>query len=58
MGTGRTQIVVSSVPGVDTNFAFVPRGVSASNVSTTTGKLESYGTLVIQIESHPDEGET
>lgn len=57
-GTARTQIVVSSVPGVDTNFAFAPRRVSARIVSSTTGEFEADGTLVIAIESHADEGQT
>lgn len=57
-GTARTQIVVSSVPGVDTNFAFAPRTVSARIVSSTTGEFDPEGMLVIEIESHADEGET
>lgn len=57
-GSARTQIVVSSVPGVDTGFAFAPRRVSARIVSTTTGEFEADGLLVIEIESHADKGET
>ena len=57
-GSAHTQIVVSSVPGVDTNFAFAPRKVSARIVSTTTGEFDPEGMLVIEIESHADQGET
>jgi hypothetical protein len=57
-GSARTQIVVSSVPGVDTGFAFAPRRVSARIVSTTTGEFDSEGILVIEIHSSAQQGES
>lgn len=56
-GTAHTQIVVSSVPGVDTGFAFIPRLVSARIVSDSVGEFQPDGTLHIEIESRADEGE-
>ena len=57
MGTARTQIVVSSVPGVDTGFAFIPRMVSTRIVSTSIGEFGPGGTLSLEIQSEAAEGE-
>jgi len=57
MGQARTQIVVSTVPGVDTGFAFIPRTVSTRIVSTSIGEFGPGGTLSLVIESHAAEGE-
>lgn len=56
-GTARTQLVVSTVPGVDTDFAFVPRIVGARLVSTATTEIAPDGSLVIELENQPAEGE-
>ncbi len=56
-GTAETQIVMASVPGIDSGFAFVPRYVGPRIVSTAMGQLEKDGTLLIEIESNPAEGE-
>lgn len=56
-GTTETQIVMASVPGVDSGFAFVPRHVGPRIVSKTTGERFEDGTIVIEIESQPAEGE-
>ncbi|MDP6979559.1 MAG: hypothetical protein QF570_13315 [Myxococcota bacterium] len=58
IGTAKTQIVVSSVPGVDTGFAFAPRRVSARIVSNSTAEYQADGTFEVEIESRADEGET
>ena len=58
LGTALTQIVMASVPGVDTQFAFIPRFVGPRIVSTTAAKLAEDGTLTVEIESQPAEGET
>jgi hypothetical protein len=55
-GTTRTQIVASTVPGVDPGFAFVPRAVSTRIVSDTTATLRADGTLTIDIRSRAAEG--
>ncbi|MBW2294056.1 MAG: hypothetical protein JRG94_17350 [Deltaproteobacteria bacterium] len=57
LGTARTQIVVSSVPGVDTGFAFIPRMVSTRIVSTSIGEFGPGGTLSLEIQSEAAEGE-
>lgn len=57
IGTAHTQIVVSSVPGVDTGFAFIPRRVSTRIVSKSTGEIGADGSLSLEIESRADEGE-
>lgn len=57
-GIAQTQIVVSSVPGVDTGFAFIPRRVSTRIVSTSTGEFGPDGTLSLEIESRADEGQS
>ncbi|MEN8181912.1 MAG: hypothetical protein ABFS46_05190 [Myxococcota bacterium] len=56
-GTTRTQLVMASVPGVDTAFAFVPRTVTTRIKSRVEGELRDDGTILLQIESTPEEGE-
>ncbi len=56
-GTASTQLVVSTVPGVDTDFAFVPRIVGARVASTAVTEIANDGTLVIELENRPAEGE-
>ena len=55
-GTTRTQIVASTVPGVDPGFAFVPRAVSTRIVSDTTATVRPDGSLTIDIRSRAAEG--
>jgi hypothetical protein len=57
VGTARTQIVISSVPGIDTGFAFIPRMVSTRIVSSSIGEFGPDGSLTLEIESRADEGE-
>jgi hypothetical protein len=56
-GVAETQLVMASVPGVDTKFAFVPRIVGPRIVSSSVGKVEEDGTITIEIENRPAEGE-
>jgi len=56
-GRAETQIVVGSVPGVDSGFAFVPRSVGTRIVSKSTARLAGDGSLEIEIESEPAPGE-
>ncbi len=58
LGTAETQLVMATVPGIDTQFAFVPRIVGPRIVSTSVGSISDDGTLVIEIENRPAEGET
>jgi hypothetical protein len=56
-GTTQTQLVVSTVPGIDTEFAFIPRIVGARIESTAVTEIAPDGSLVIRLENHPAEGE-
>jgi hypothetical protein len=56
-GRAETQLVMASVPGVDTAFAFVPRIVSTRIVSRVKGRLLDDGTISLEIESAPAAGE-
>ena len=56
-GSADTQLVVQTVPGVDTNFAFIPRQVGPKLVSTWTAHLEPDGTLLVELTNHGAEGE-
>jgi hypothetical protein len=56
-GTAQTQLVMATVPGVDTGFAFVPRMVGPRIVSKSVGALAADGTLTIEVENEPAPGE-
>jgi hypothetical protein len=56
-GRTETQLVMASVPGVDSAFAFVPRTVSTRIVSRVKGQLLEDGTISLEIESAPAAGE-
>jgi hypothetical protein len=56
-GTTNTQLVISTVPGVDTGFAFVPRMVGARIVSSGTTEIQPNGQVVIEMANKPAEGE-
>lgn len=56
-GTTKTQLVVSTVPGIDTDFAFVPRIVGARIQSRAVTEIAPDGSVVIHLENHPDEDE-
>jgi hypothetical protein len=55
-GTSETQLVMSTVPGVDTAFAWVPRTVGPRLVSTWEARFRRDGTLVVDIRNEPAEG--
>lgn len=56
-GTAKTQLVIQTVPGVDTDFAFIPREVGPRLVSNWSAHLESDGTLVVELTNQAEEGE-
>jgi len=56
-GTAETQIVVSTVPGIDPAFAFIPRITSVRIVSNSVTSIAADGSVVIQIENQPAAGE-
>jgi hypothetical protein len=55
-GKATTQIVMSTVPGVDPKFAFMPRRVSERIVSESITTIESDGKVRIEIRSNPVSG--
>jgi hypothetical protein len=55
-GTSEEQLVMSTVPGVDTGFAWVPRSVGPRLVSTWEAHFRRDGTLVVDIRNAPAEG--
>ena len=56
-GTNHTQLVVTTVPGVDPGFAFIPRMVSTRIVSTSVTELAPDGSVEIELANAPEEGE-
>ena len=56
-GTAETQIVVSTVPGIDPAFAFIPRITSTRIVSNSVSSIAADGSVVIHIENKPAAGE-
>jgi hypothetical protein len=56
-GTAHTQLVVATVPGVDPNFAFIPRQVSTRLVSDSLTTIARNGSVTIQTDSRGEPGE-
>jgi hypothetical protein len=57
LGTSETQLVVSTVPGVDPRFAFIPRIVGLRLTSNTSAEFLADGTVIMKVENSPAEGE-
>jgi hypothetical protein len=57
LGTAQTQLVMATVPGVDPGFAYIPRLVSTRIVSDSVTTIARDGTVHIEIENSPAEGE-
>ncbi len=55
-GSNHTQLVVTTVPGVDPGFAFIPRMVSTRIYSTSVTQLAPDGSVEIELENTPEEG--
>ncbi len=56
-GTNTTQIVASTVPGIDPGFAFVPRQTSTRIVSQSVAEVAPDGSVKVTIESEGAPGE-
>ncbi len=56
-GTAETQIVMSKVPGVDTQFAYIPRYVGPRLVSYSIARVQDDGAIEVEIVNQPAEGE-
>jgi hypothetical protein len=50
-GTATTQIVWAAVPGVDSQFAYVPKRFGPRLSSESKAQLQADGTLLIEIDS-------
>ncbi len=57
-GEAQTQVVISSVPGVDPGFAFVPRTTTTRIVSRSVATISDDGSVEMLIENDPAPGET
>ncbi len=57
LGQAETQLVVAMVPGMDVDFAFMPRSVGTRLVSSSRAEFFDDGTLRIEIENEPAEGQ-
>lgn len=55
-GEAHTQLVIQTVPGVDPDFAFIPRQVGPRIVSKWTARFEG-DVLVVELANQPDAGE-
>jgi hypothetical protein len=56
-GEAHTQLVIQTVPGVDTDFAFIPREVGPRIVSKWKAHIAKDGTLVVELSNEPEAGE-
>jgi hypothetical protein len=56
-GTAHTQVVMQTAPGVDPNFAFIPRQVGPRIVSSWTARLDKDGSIVVELSNKPEKGE-
>ena len=56
-GKAETQLVMGTVPGVDTQFAFIPRVVGPRIVSAWTAEFDQEGALVFEAQNAPAPGE-
>jgi len=56
-GDAHTQLVMQTVPGVDTDFAFIPRQVGPRIVSQWKARVAADGTLLVELSNSPEKGE-
>jgi hypothetical protein len=56
-GSNTTQIVASTVPGIDPGFAFIPRQTSTRIVSQSVAEIAPDGSVRVTIESEGAPGE-
>jgi len=57
-GTAQTQIVASRVPGIDSRFTLIPPAFGVRIVSSSKGTVSDDGSLQVEIENQPAEGES
>ena len=57
VGTAQTQLVMQTVPGVDTGFGFVPREVGPRLLSDWSARWAGKGELTVEMTNRGEEGE-
>lgn len=57
-GEAQTQVVISTIPGVDPGFAFIPRRTTTRIVSKSVTEIADDGSVEIRIESSPAAGQS
>jgi hypothetical protein len=57
-GSAETQLVISTVPGIDPGFAYIPRTTTTRLVSDSVTTLAADGSILVLIENTPASGET
>jgi hypothetical protein len=56
-GSAETQLVISTIPGIDPAFAYIPRTTTTRLVSNSLTTLAADGSVFIEIENSPAIGE-
>ena len=56
-GSAETQLVISTIPGIDPGFAYIPRNTTTRLVSKSVTTLAADGSILILIENTPAPGE-
>jgi hypothetical protein len=56
-GEAATQLVISSIPGIDPAFAFIPRSTTTRLVSKSVTTISADGKVEIEISNSPAPGE-
>lgn len=57
IGTADTQLVMSTVPGIDPGFAFIPRSISTRIRSSSHAEVAPDGAVTIEIENQAAPGQ-
>jgi len=56
-GSAETQLVISTIPGIDPAFAYIPRTTTTRLVSKSMTTIAADGSILILIENSPAPGE-
>ena len=57
-GEAETQLVISSIPGIDPAFAFIPRTTTTRLLSKSLTTIAADGSVAIEISNTPAKGES
>ena len=56
-GSAETQLVISTIPGIDPGFAYIPRTTTTRLVSKSVTTIATDGSMLILIENTAAAGE-